>query len=224
MPTRASCCADAAVVPPPVDPRSQAPVRNGGPALPNDRSLRPCWPALSYRTRSPRELAAVACAAPARLSVSAAVAWASSARTSCRASPVVRPAHPFASQPGHSPRSMKTREAGCRASPRARLPIVISRPQLVRRRACRLSAPVPAGCPGLITHLLVVAWQSLFRGARGRSEPARFLGDQPGGELAQGAADPVKREASRRGDCLRRRGSLDRLEDRPAGGGEGAVG
>lgn len=107
---------------------------------------------LRGRCRPPA--APAACAWHSR---SAAAAWASTARASCRASATVRPAHPLPRQPEHSPRSTKTRAAGYRASPRANLPIVSSRPQPVRRRSCRLWPPAPAAGSGFIAHLLVIA-------------------------------------------------------------------
>jgi len=88
-----------------------------------------------------------------RHSRSAAAASDKIARARLRASATVRPAHAASSQPGQPLRFTKTRAAGCRASPRASLPIVSSRPQLVRRYSCRRPPAVPVSWSGHIPHL-----------------------------------------------------------------------
>jgi len=134
---------------------------------------------------------------------SAAAACARTACASCRASTTVSPAHPLPSQPGQSPRSTKTRAAGCRASPRASLPTVSFRPQLVRRYSCPPPEPVPAAGPGLITHLLAFAWPPMTC-----LYPYGYR--QPPGRRYSGMRRVPAEPASRRADRRRRAGRTAR--------------
>jgi len=129
-------------------------------------------PAYGYRVRVAIDVADIdPPAAPASPARSAAVARDSSIAASSLASATVRPAHALASQPGHSPRSMKIRCAGCLVSPSARLPTVSTRPQAVRS----------SGWRGMATFLSERSRPLLGPGGKSSQVPApRYARQRPG--------------------------------------------